>query len=296
MDLDRDDVVRAVREVLDGDKGQCRPEHARIGALVADRLGLLEDTAPEIPSAKRGTLDALGVGVFVRRIKDWPIEVLARFDWACVAVVNDGRGKINRDSQWWRDARAAGVTLTAMDWLPTPGKWRSGLDDAIAWSTEHGSICYVADAEGPAPPRGWNGAAAQAREYVAAARALCDRHGCALGWTGLALPPRDDAWRAFAGGSDLTICQPYDRDHELDPRYPVRSVERYRELGAQRVVLGRGAFRRERQSDGSLASRWRTPSEIEAHRATTPAGTVSEAWWMPAGTPRARIVDAIVRR
>lgn len=291
--MTRDDVIAAVAAELDEREAQCRDAHVVIGARVADRLGLTAKL-PAIVTAN--PLDALGVGVFVRRIRDWPIEVLARFDWACIAVINSDRGAINRDSQWWRDAGAAGVTLTAMDWLPTPGRWRAGLADAIAWSAEHGSICYVADAEGPTPPRGWNGEAEAAQEYVAEARRRCDMSRCALGWTGLALPPRDGAWRAFAGGADLTICQPYDRDHQLDARYPVRSVERYRELGAKRVALGRGAFRREVQPDGSMRSRWRTPSEIEAHRRTTPEGTTSECWWMPAGTPSARVVDAIASR
>lgn len=290
--IDRTAVVDAVAAELDERAEQCRTVHAEIGAAVADRLGLVHrDPKPGNP------LDALGVGIFVRRIEDWPIELLARFDWACVAVISSGRGKLNRDPAWWRDAGAAGVTLTAMDWLPPPGNWRPGLADAIAWTAEHGSICYVADAEGPGPPRGWNGCDEEAREYVAAMRELCDRAGCGLGVTALALPPRSYPRVLIEGCSDLAICQPYDRDHRLDRKYPLRSIERYRDLGAQRIAIGRGAFRRERNSMGELRARWRTPSEIEAHHATTPAeGLVGEAWWPPVGTPSDRIVDAIVAR
>lgn len=292
--IDRAAVVGAVAAELDERVGRCVEEHGAIGARVADRLGLVE--RDHKPDNVVHPLERLGTGVFIRRISDWPIEVLARFGWACVAVISGQRARLNRDAAWWRDASAAGVRLTAMDWLPTPATWRSGLAEAIAWSAEHGSLCYVTDAEGPSAPRGWNGAVVPARAYVAEMQRLTAAAGCGLGVTALALPPASYPRILIEGCPDLAITQPYDRDHALDAAYPVRSSARYVELGArpERIVVGRGAFRRERGRGGELVPRWRTPGEIEAHRATTPAGTAATCWWPPVGRMPPRVVDAIV--
>lgn len=293
-------------------------DHREIGGLIADELGnALENTSRNIstlesdacdesagisgssrPSApENNPLDELGVGVFVRRIGDWPIEVIARFGWACVAVIGQGRGALNRDPEWWADARAAGVVLTAMDWLPPPAGWKTGLDDAIAWSSAHGSLCYVLDAETPGPPRGWNGQLAPAQAFVREARRLADEYRTGLGFTGLAKLPSIFPGPTFVQECfDLSIPQPYDRYGAYEPLYGRRSVEHYRKLGASRIAIGRGAFV-DPDGVGPEKARWRSPQEIERHRATTPTtGIVGEIWWPPAGTPKPRIVDAIVRR
>ncbi len=315
----RAQVVEATCRVLGRrESTQIFGDHREIGGLIADELGktpenisrnistLESDACDESagisgssrPSApENNPLDELGVGVFVRRIGDWPIEVLARFDWACIAVIEDGRGKLNRDVGWWADARAGGVKLTAMDWLPPPAKWRTGLAEAVAWSAEHGSLCYVLDAEGPGPPKGWNGQLAPAKAFVAEARRLCDASRTGLGFTGFAtLPPIFPGPTFLRGCADLQIPQPYDRHGAYALGYGQRSVDGYRKLGATRIAIGRGAFV-DPDGVGPELARWRVPQEIERHRATTPRnGLVGEIWWPPAGTPRPRVVDAIVRR
>ncbi len=257
------------------------------GEGVADRLGL-----PSIGTADTGPLDRLGVGVFVRRIQDWPIELLARFGWACVAVLSSGRGAMNRDSGWWRAAGAAGVVLTAMDWLPGPERWPAGLADAIAWSAEHGSVCWVVDAE-----REWVDEVYEADLYVRRARVRCDAAGCGLGLTSYATLPRRWPAEVFVPGcSDLTIPQPYDRWGAYLPGYAARVLDRYREAGAVRLAVGRGAFV-DPDGAGPERARWRTPLEIARHRETTPpieGDLVGSCWWPPRGRPKARVVEAIV--
>lgn len=299
--MTRDDVVGAVAAVLDEDHGTCLTYHRELGRRVADHLGLhavAEPAEEDLAAAVEAPhpLEALGVGVFVRRIEDWPIEVLARFDWACVAVLTSGRGTINRDPAWWKDAGAAGVRLTAMDWLPSPHRWKPGLEEAIDWSTAHGSLCWVADAETPGPPRGWNGATRETRDYLELARARCDAAGCGLGFTGIAMLPRTVTWRRWvAGASDLLVPQPYDRWGAYEPDYAEKVLDRWRELGAaeERLVVGRGAFV-DPDARGPEKARWRTPGEIARHRATTPVGATAECWWPPVGKPPSRAVEAIV--
>lgn len=262
---------------------------------IADRLGLVApaiataDTLAPPPPEGEGRL---GVGVFVRRISDWPIELLARFDWAVVAVLSSGRGAMNRDASWWRDAGAAGVVLMAMDWLPSPERWRSGLADGIAWSSAHGSTCWINDAE-----REWVRQALEAARYVEYARAQCDASGCGLGLTSYATLPRH--WPSdvlVSGCGDITIPQPYDRWGAYEPGYATRVLERYRELGATRLAVGRGAFV-DPDAQGPKKSRWRRPLEIARHRETTPplkGDLVGECWWPPRGKPPAGRVEAIV--
>lgn len=291
---------------------------------IADRFGLRKDTPTEPPTpllrkhccdlwdrghrsgcpgaipstlpAPAHPLDSLGVGVFVRRLRDWPIEALARFDWACVPVLTSGRGAMNRDAGWWADAQAASVRLTAMDWLPPPGNFEAGLERAIDWSAEHGSLCWVVDAETPGPPRGWIGQPVQAHSYVAIARARCDASDCGLGFTGIAMLPRRAEWRAFIEGcGDLLVPQPYDRWGAYEAAYPGRVLDRWRELGArdERLYIGRGAFV-DPDGRGPEHARWRTPQEIERHRATTPPGLAGECWWPPVGKMPSRVAGTIL--
>jgi hypothetical protein len=286
--IDHPTLVAAVAGELDQRAGVCRPEHWEVGEAVAGRLGLAVALDP---------LDALGTGIFVRRAQDWPIELLSMFRWACVAV-RTPNGRLNRDAAWWSEARAAGVVLTAMDWLPEPGGWQPKLlADDIDWTAQQGSVCWVSDAETPGPPRGWNGQLTQTRRYIAEARAACDRAGVALGFTGIAMLPATATWRAWvAGCSDLLIPQPYDRYGAYEVAYPRRVLDRWIELGADagRIVIGRGAFV-DPDGPGPLAARWRTAAEIARHRATTPTGypLVGEAWWPPAGRMPAAVLAAI---
>ena len=234
-------------------------------------------------------LDSLGTGVFIRRIADYPVELLARFSWACIAVVNEGRGALNRDPGWWADARAAGVTLTAFDWLPTPQRFATGLEDAITWSAEHGSACYVADLE-----REWHHEPAAATAYVDAARRACDAVRCGLGLTSFAMVPKRREWEILvAGCADLSVPQAYDRDGYYAPDYAARCVDRWQALGAQRIAVGRGAFV-DPDRRGPEHARWRSVPEIARHRATTPPG-MPTCWWPPAGRPRWQRVEAMVR-
>lgn len=292
--ITRAHVVDAVSAELNSIEGACRDEHRRIGDRVADRLGLADQASIKHPSSN--PLDRLGTGVFVRRIGDFPIEVLACFDWACVAVIEKGRSAINRDPAWWADAAAAGVVLTAFDWLPPPATWSTGLEDAIAWSSAHGSICFVLDAEGPGPPKGWNGQLAAAQAFSREARRLCDFYRCGLGFTGFAsLSPIFPGPTFLQECSDLAIPQPYDRHGAYQPGYGKHSVEGYRKLGATRIAIGRGAFV-DPDGVGPDRARWRSPQEIARHRATTPSeGLVGSIWWCPVGKPSPRILNAIVQ-
>lgn len=305
---DRSTVIAAVTAELEQRAGECLEEHAAIAARVADRLGLrggLEigsdrSEAPGITPQRSGlevdrdlkpenVLDVLGTGVFVRRLHDYPIEILARFGWAIVPVINAGRAELNRDPAWWADARAAGVRLVAMDWLPTPTRMVTGHAEAVAWSAEHGAIAWLIDAEAE-----WHHRPVPAAALVAEARQLCDAHGLGLGLTSLAMLPDRREWEILvAGCADLSVPQPYDRYGAYEADYAARSVDRWQRLGAQRIAVGRGAFV-DPDGVGPEKARWRSPQEIERHRATTPPG-LATAWWPPAGRPSARVVDAIVR-
>lgn len=281
--IDRDRVIAATVAELDARAGQCRPEHSEIGGGVADRLGLRRTPTTAPPG---DPLDALGRGVFVRRISDWPVQLLARFDWCCVAVISGRREALNRDAGWYRDAQAAGVAVTVFDWLPSPHNYRAGLRGAVAFAVNVGALCYVVDAE-----KEWKGAG---DEIAAAYMDEIDAGGMPPGFTSYSLPKQHPGipWRAFLSRSVLSIAQAYDRDHLLAPHYATQAVAGYRERGAGRVVVGRGAHRRD---DPATPERevWRTPAQIVEHRATTPP-KAAECWWMPAGQPSGRVVDAIV--
>jgi hypothetical protein len=282
--ITRAEVVDAVKAELDSRPEQVFGGHAAFGECVADRLHLAHDP-----------LDALGVGVFVRRLRDWPIEIISRFGWCCVAIVTAERKAINRDLAWYEAARAAGVTITTMDWLPAPTSWHRGLADAIAFSAEVGAEAYVIDAE-----REWKGEDDEARRYLAAAAKMTETitPHVRLGFTSYALcsPHPTIPWRTFLGGTEIAIAQAYDREHALKRGYAERAIAEYEERGARRVVVGRGAYRRElaRSPGGKPRVRWRTALEIEQHAATTPAsGHVGTCFWPPVGRPPAAVLDAI---
>lgn len=270
----------------------------KFSSAVADRLGL-PPSCMAAPGPNDNPLDNLGVGIFVRRLVDWPIEVLARFDWAAVPVIASGRGKLNRDEQWFKDARNAGVTLVAWDWLPPSGhlKWSPGLGDAIRWSAEQGAACFMSD-----PEREWYGKRDEAKLYVGASQFAAREAGIALGVTSYALPSKRWPSDVFVPGlPDLCVPQPYDRFGEFAPGYAERSLEAYRRKGAERLVLGRGAFQLVRPHDQPgpqrARARWRYPAEIRAHIATIPAraaDVAGEIWWPPRGEAPKGVVQAIV--
>jgi hypothetical protein len=265
------------------------PDPRAVGGRVADRLGL---GAPIEHAPVADPLDALGVGIFVRKIHDFPIELVARFGWVCVALLNSGRMSLNRDSGWFADARAAGVRITVFDWLPPRARWLAGLTDGVRFADEVGALAWIGDCEGD-----WHGAPESAA--IAYMDSVTEFGGGRVrpGFTSLALPSlhRTIPWRAFLSRSALAIPQPYDADSELDPAYPQRSCDEYRAHGAVRNACGRGAYRRDDPHTPRDEAGWRSASEIAEQRALTPtSGLVGTCWWPPAGRPDARLVDAMV--
>lgn len=292
--IDRGLVIAAVRDELDARAEGCRPEHVAIGAAVADRLGLEHDTRPDLPRVVERAivppLDRLGTGAFVRRVQDWPLEVVRRFGWVCVAVINSNRAAMNRDRAWFEAVRSAGVAITVMDWLPAPANWGKGLASAVAFAREVGALAYVIDGE-----LEWKG-----KHAVAAAAFVAEvaRLGAEVrpGFTSYSLPTSHPTlpWRAFLEHAALAIPQPYDRFLNAAPGYAERACEEYRARGAVRIACGRGAHRADDPATPQVEA-WRTPDQLRAHRALTPpAGIVGTAWWFPAGRPSAERVDAIV--
>lgn len=298
--IDRDAVVGAVAAELDARAERCVEEHAAIGARVADRLGLVEthseltgtrDPAEEINRPAELPRSSL----FVRRTTWVPVEVAARFN-AVIVCTRSGAGRVSLDRAWCSALRASGAEIVGWDWMLEPGKWREGLEAEIARLVVVGgrALCLnVEPASKPikGTPRDWRGHHAELAEYTATAAELCHAAELELWVTSWAVAHTSPTfpWRELLQSADVAIPQPYEVHGAKGPEYVAESIRQYTELGARRLILGRGAH----ELDKSDADYWRTPAQVREHRSSTPTG-MPEAWWVPGGRLRPAVVDAMV--
>lgn len=167
-----------------------------------------------------------------------------------------GRGKI-----WW-----------AMDWLPKADKGAGHVDEVCERGRALGAAGLMADCE---PDADWRGAVRQAVAYRAA---LADHRGSLdLAITDYARGGIGDAalgalLAEVGGHRPIGVPQSYDPDGRYDPGYHERSVSYWRSLGAQRVVVGLGAWLRGRK-------RHRTPDELRRHLAGVPEDVQGVCAW-----------------
>ena len=281
--ITREDLIEAgVRELeRRGQKAATDPLVTM--AAIADALELRPSRPP--PSC-----------LFVRRTEWVPVEIAALFDIVivCGRIESAARPGVvvraNRDAGWYSAVRLRGTDVVVWDWMIPPGLWAAGLVELADWARAIGALGLCLNVE-PASggdkygPRDWRGKADELGAYATNARDACDRRSLELWVTSWALPPRSPGRpeRSFAleelvRPSHRQIPQPYEVHGRSGPEYVAEVLERWREAGSRRVILGRGAH----ELDKSDRDAWRTHAQIEAHRATTPPG-YGEAWWVPAG-------------
>lgn len=238
--------------------------------------------------------------LFVRRLEDAPVELATRFDGVIVAhrVFRRGRVKLtNADGGWYEALREHGTRLVLFDWMLPPGHWRKGLGAAIVAAKTRSAIAYCLNVEPrpksyPADQR-WEGRPDEAGLYATEARDHCDRRNLELWYTSWARPTARESFpvEPFIRASHVDIPQPYRVHGKPSDDYEEQVIAEWEELGAKRIILGRGAHELDK-SDGDA---WRTAEEIAEHRATTPEGA-DTAWWVPRGRMPGEVLEAIVRR
>lgn len=271
------------------DRARLKDLERRVAALEnnASKSATSEPEAPEVDRSGASWL-------FVRQARWAPPPVAARYDGVIVATRYDER-PINRGTGYWRDLRERGVRTAGFDWLPLPGAWRPGLGAMVHFLRDVGAEAFCANIE-PLPddePNRWEGKHDEARRYVDEARRLCDGARLEFWFSSWARPSarRSFPWAEFVPRAHVNIPQPYEVHGRSGPEYVADVLEQWRDLGARRIILGRGAHELDRSDDDA----WRTVAEIAAHRQSTPAG-MSEAWWPPTGdlARRPDLVEAMV--
>ena len=171
---------------------------------------------------------------------------------------------------WLREWTDAGKVWWAMDWLTGTGN--AHVEDLCARSLDLGAAGLMLDAERPA---GWRGRVRDARDYR---DALAEHAG------GLDLAVTDGAGISIGasvlgpllaevdGVRPIGVPQSYDPDGRYDPDYHQERVDRWRALGAQRVVVGLGLWL-------GGPDRHRTPEELRRHMAGVPADVDGVGGW-----------------
>jgi hypothetical protein len=295
-------VRTAAVTVLGGDERACSDADVRTAERIASAAVDLYagPDAPERPAALR---ELPRSSLFVRQQAWVPVEVAVHFDAVLVASRIERRAKrgstafTNNDMDWYAEVRATGTDIVLWDWMVPPHIWDRRLSELFASATAVGARGVLLNVEPGSgddkhhPMRDWRGKGDELRAFTQVARDLADEHGLELWVTSWALPPRSFDLAALCEFADVCIPQPYEVHGRTGPEYVAEVLEAWREAGARRIVLGRGAH----ELDPSDDDAWRTPAQIEAHRKTTPRG-MPEAWWPAAGSlaKRGALVDAMV--
>ena len=244
-----------------------------------------DTTAPTTPARGRAYL-------FARQQK-WLSTALASRLGGVIVATRTNRGRANRDVSWYDVVRRSGAEIVTWEWALDPGRWRDGLTSEIAYAQTIGARAVCLNSEPMKDTsRDWRGRHAELRDYTEAARDQCDARGLELWVTSWALPstaPRFP-WLEFLAPAHAAIVQCYEVHGREGGAYVAQAIAEYRERGAKRIILGRGAH----ELDETDADAWRTSEQIAAHRASTPPG-LDEAWWTPPGVVREDAVDAIVK-
>ena len=172
--------------------------------------------------------------------------------------------------RWLEEWVDAGRSWWAMDWLS--GTSSGHVEDLCARARELGASGLVDDAE---PEAGWRG---RVREAVARRLALAEHRGS----LDLAITDRarggigDRVLGALLaeveGHRPIGIPQSYDPAGRYAGDYHQLGVDYWRDLGAERVVLGVGLWLR-------AEKRHRTPDELRRHLATIPPKVQGVCGW-----------------
>lgn len=215
-----------------------------------------------------------GAGIWLRGERPRVELAIEHLDYVCVPLHSGERGPlIVRQSlrQWLAEFKAGGGTVWGWDWLPLPHQTDhvpGMVDDALEIGAE--GIC--SDCE---PDVGWRGRPDDARRY---------REALARYRSGLDLAVTD---YARGGVGDLTlrallaeledhrpigVPQSYDPGGRYEDDYHARSVAYWRKCGAERVVLGVGAWLRSQH-------RHRTADEWSKHLEHVPEDVEGVCAW-----------------
>lgn len=279
--MDRSRIVKIVAEEIAASGDKALEQRVDVGRRVAARLSGVDAPTEELAPS----------WLFVRQTRWCPPRVLRAFGGFLPAIRYLGR-PTNRGTAWYKEAANHDAQIAPFDWMPLPGEWRPGLTTAIAFAADNGAMAYCINAEPlhPSKPNRWEGKPDEAQAFAEAARDLCDRHRIELWFSSWARPEarKSFPWQEFIRPAHRCIPQPYRVHGRPGPTYEADVMTQWRDRGAKRFILGRGAH----ELDHSDNDAWRTQAEIVAHRRTTPPGMV-EAWWTPKGTIPAPLVDAM---
>jgi hypothetical protein len=279
--ITRSTLELAVTSVLTASGAKALEDLHGTSEAIGDRLGLPRSVAP---AARARTW------IFVRR-QEWIDEDLAaRFDGVIVGTRNS-RGRYNRSVKWYEAVRSKGVEIVTCELMVPPGEWKRGLAAEIAFARSVGARAFCINAEPSKSESDWRGKHAELQLYTTTARDLCDQHGMELWVTSWAIcsTARDFPWLELIAPAHVCIPQPYEVHGRSGDEYVAQVIAEWRERGASKIVLGRGAH----ENDKSDSDAWRTPREIAEHRQSTPAG-YDTAWWTAQGEPPGAVVDAIL--
>lgn len=221
-----------------------------------------------------------GAGIWLRAQRPRVEDAIEHLDHVCVPLHSGERGHLVVGPslrEWLAEYRAAGGVVWAWDWLPLPGQTEhieALCDEARTIGAE--GIC--SDIE---PDVGWRG---RVREAVAYRAALAEhRGGLDLAITDYARGGIGDAalgalLAEVGGHRPIGVPQSYDPAGRYEPGYHQRSVDYWRGLGAERVVLGVGGWLRSER-------RHRTPAEMRRHLEHIPEGLHGLCAWYASRGP-----------
>ena len=229
--------------------------------------------------------------LFVRQQPWIPVEVATRFD-GVVVTLRTSRGRTNRSRSWFEQVREKGTSIATVDLMLPPGQWRPSLSETIKFASDVGAIAHCLDVEPTkATHTDWRGKHDELEQYATRSRDLCDARGLELWATGWAMPgqARTFPWLELLRPAHRAIVQCYEVHGRSGVGYVTKCVDEYRDHGARGIIIGRGAH----ELDKGDSDAWRTPAQINAHRASTLPG-YDEAWWCPAGPMPDPVADAIV--
>ena len=338
--FDQDTVIK-IRDIYESSDTERGFRPARGACLMRNDGPLERAVAPtrhntiRIPS-RLESMGVSGAGIFFRLIRSGsggrhiynPLnEIVPAFDFVMVPFINKNRDRLNRraadarqpsDDDYCRELISNGVTVVGWDWLPNPSNWRDNLEEAIAHTAEIGGRGWVVDAEvewknsAALNPR-WHAIAwAEAERYVEYARGLCRQHGLWFGFTSFpgVVVHHQLPYAAFVAGTDMSVPQTYDKDHNYNPEYFRTSSEGYLGFGAKAILAGSGAFEEipnpawrppgARPPGYNTRTKhflhpWRTREQYERHLGTMPNFADSVVCWVPTGHIPAEIRELLVQ-
>jgi len=234
-----------------------------------------------------------GAGMFVRATHHYPEYADQHLAWASICVLSGGRPR-SRSTEFWAKRREAGVVLSAWDWFPNPDKPTKGLADAIKFAAEQGAVSFILNAE-----KAFRGRPEAAREYASAARAACDEHGLALGFSSYSKPytVKDFPWDEFSEHCDFGVPQIYDRENEFDPDYPSEAIQAWRAVGFDLVLPACGIYYgvKPTRKGEKWKWYWRKAYMVTRHLHLFPEPLIAWLAWPLAGRPPGATLEALGR-